>query len=882
MTGLQREAVSITASAPLRVRERHGVARSAADICIGVPLPKGWARDCGALTLRDGTGNLIPHQFRPLSGWPDGSLKWVLAEGVVSTAAYAENAVFVDTRTARDPAAAMAFAIDRDATHIDLRCANLHVRSDIGGDSLFGIHRAGGGQGVCNVSLTVTDKSGLTHTARVARIDLEHQGALSATFVLDGGFETRRQPSVEFRVRVTVHALLERIAIEVQLRNPQAAQHVGGLWDLGDRGSFYFNDCTVRLSGLREGSPLSWRTTPQAEPKEERGNWSLYQDSSAGERWNSINHVDANERLTVTFQGYAISRPDSDREIVAGRATPTAFVHMAETTVAVSPLRFWQEFPKALRRHGSDLEVGLFPRECQAGFELQGGEHKRHSVLVEFGSASVSAASCAHTPLDVTVDADWVESTGAIAYFVGRSTQSHGDYERYIDSIIDGADSFFAKRECVDEYGWRHFGDLYADHEAANHNGTEPFTSHYNNQYDFIYGAFVHFLRTGDERWRELMQDAARHTLDIDIYHTQSDKPAFNGGLFWHTDHHAPAATSTHRTYSRASASSAAYGGGPSNEHNYTSGLLHYHYLTGDVEAKAAVLELGDWVIAMDDGSRTLLSFVNGAPTGLASKTSDVTYHKAGRGGGNSVNALLDAYAISGQRTYLLKAEELIQRCIHPGDDVPALQLDEQAEIRWSYLVFLQVLGKYLSVKSELGEIDYAYQYARESLLHYARWMLGHEVPYKDVLHKVVIPTETWPAQDVRKAHVLYLAAKYAQGQGRNELHARAAFFFERCLTDVLSFTTAYLTRPRVLLCVYGYVHEYFQKRLAAEAESPSVHAYDFGRPVIFHSQRELLGSAISAKCGVLQREMRRLAREVKYRLAWKLGVKRAAARKST
>src|SRR5690606_17765134 len=124
------------------------------------------------------------------------------------------------------------------------------------------------------------------------------------------------------------------------------------------------------------------------------------------------------------------------------------------------------------------------------------------------------------------------------------------------------------RREIVDEYGWRHFGDLYADHEAVGHVGTTPFVSHYNNQYDFVLGAGVHALRTGNPDWLRLMTDAARHTIDIDVYHTRGDRSAFNGGLFWHTDHYRPAATATHRTYSRRNAGNGQYGGGPSNEHN--------------------------------------------------------------------------------------------------------------------------------------------------------------------------------------------------------------------------------------------------------------------------------------------------------------------------
>ena len=51
----------------------------------------------------------------------------------------------------------------------------------------------------------------------------------------------------------------------------------------------------------------------------------------------------------------------------------------------------------------------------------------------------------------------------------------------------------------------------------------------------------------------------------------------------------------------------------------------------------------------------------------------------------------------------------------------------ELVEHRWSYTVFLQVLGKYLDMKTEAGVTDWMFSYARESLLHYARWIARYE-----------------------------------------------------------------------------------------------------------------------------------------------------------
>ena len=108
-----------------------------------------------------------------------------------------------------------------------------------------------------------------------------------------------------------------------------------------------------------------------------------------------------------------------------------------------------------------------------------------------------------------------------------------------------------ARRASIDEYGWRNFGDLPADHEQTHYAGSNTIVSHYNNQFDMIFGGILQLASTGDLKWFDLLDPLARHVMDIDIYHTSEDRAAFNGGLFWHTDHYVDARSGTHRTYSR-------------------------------------------------------------------------------------------------------------------------------------------------------------------------------------------------------------------------------------------------------------------------------------------------------------------------------------------
>ena len=565
----------------------------------------------------------------------------------------------------------------------------------------------------------------------------------------------------------------------------------------------------------------------------------IYQDSSGGQNWRSTNHVNRYGQVMQTFQGYRVTADDC--VIAEGkRATPILAVGDHETRVTAAVDKFWQNFPKALEADHNKLSIRLFPQQYRDVYELQGGEQKTHTVWLQFDRQHRSCPDVSwwHCRLQPRTTPEWYAHSQAISYLTPRSANKHTDYQALIDTAIEGDNTFFDRREIIDEYGWRHFGDLYADHEAVGHQGDTPLISHYNNQYDAIYGAIVQYASSGDPRWFTLMADLARHVIDIDIYHTSEDRPAYNHGLFWHTDHYTDVATATHRAYSQATVEARRlqdYGGGPSNEHNYTTGLLHYYYLTGDPLAREAVLGLANWVINMDDGSHHLLGRFDRRPTGLSSSTASRDYHGPGRGAGNSINALLDAYALTRETRYLTKAEELICRCIHPKDVIAHRHLDD-VEHRWSYTVFLQVLGKYLDIKVEAGDLDYMYSYARASLLHYAAWMLEHEVPYTRVLDRVEIPTETWPAQDIRKSNVFKFAAKYAPEPFRSAYLQKAEAFFRACVTDVLSFDTCTLTRPIVILMANGYMQAYFDCYPEETAPLPEAE-YDFGTPKNFTPQ---------------------------------------------
>lgn len=839
----------VSPSVPILVEEQAGLQRIGEPVTLGIPFPRGMVSEPASLVLMDQMRRQVPVQVGVLARWVDDSVKWALLDfqATVEAKGVSEyRLVNSGTRGGGGPLHAISVRQTSDSVEVDTGHARFFLnartlkpfeRVVIGGTEILEDGRS---------QVILTGEAGAAYEPRITDLVVETQGPLRVTLKAVGKFSsTQGTAFADFVSRISFYLDTSLVELKFTIRNPRAARHPGGLWDLGDKGSIYFKDLSIEI-GLASEAPAEVEWTAKPGVPVESGPYShfqIYQDSSGGPNWKSSNHVNRFGKVMNVFQGYRVT---ADGVVLREekRATPVVSLFNGKG-ISATLESFWQNFPKAIGTSNNSLFVGLFPHEHSDLYELQGGEQKTHTIFFKFGTTKElpTALAWVHDKLVPLSTPEWYANSKAIPYLHPRSQQpqdatSLSLADTLVDGAIRGCNTFFDRREIIDEYGWRHFGDLYADHEAIGHKGKTPLVAHYNNQYDVIYGAVIQYLRNGDLKWFRLMDDLSKHVIDIDIYHTKKDRSAFNGGMFWHTEHYTDASTATHRAYSKASLalrSSHLCGGGPSSGHNYTTGLLHYYLLTGDASASEAVQGLADWVINLDDGSKNSFGFFDRRPTGLSTSTVSLDYHGPGRGSGNSINALIDAYVLTQGQQYLSKAEQLIRRCIHPKDDIRRHSLTD-IEHRWSYTVFLQVLGKYLDMKVAEESLHYMYGYARASLLHYARWMLENEVPYKSVLDRVEIPTETWPAQDVRKSNVLSLAAKYADAPLRSACLRKSEFFFDACVTDLLSFKTCTLTRPIVILMTNAHIQAYFLAH-PDETSPLSERDYDFGQPKPFTPQ---------------------------------------------
>ena len=884
----------------INFEETAEVERDREPVTFGMPVPMGLIMESSGLRMVDEEGNFVVTATMPLTKWVDGTIKWLLVDTQLSMPAKGKKRLTIysgesgkETKEESSERPSP-FELHKSNGKIFVRSGEFEFQLDARKLIPFS-QVVVAGQPLLNENasqIMLTDDLDREWVPHIENWNVEIQNPLRMTLAFEGPFASDAAVHVlRYKCRVTFFAGRSFARIDFTIWNPNEARHPGGVWDLGDPGSIYFKDLSFNFAlNSKEPSEILWKTQPSDpinsinSPKERRAsptnlhpvksenhltgatNLTIYQDSSGGENWRSNNHVNRHGKVPVTFKGFEV-RKGNDTSSKGLRATPYVAVSNGQEVIATTIKKFWQNFPKAIESDNGTLTIRLFPKYFQSLFELQGGEQKTHTFYICADQEPVqdSFLDWVHEPLIPRVPSEWYHSSGACPRPVpigSVNTDSYYiDYQKMVDIAIRGKRSFFARREIIDEYGWRNFGDIYADHEAVVHQGADEFVSHYNNQYDVIKGAVIQFMRTGERTWFQLADELAGHVSDIDIYHTAQDRYQYNNGMFWHTDHWVDAATSTHRTYSRKHRefkNSHFVGGGPALAHNYATGLLYHYWLTGETSSKDSVMALAGHVYGNLEGADTVAeicaTLIKNTLKWIKEKTNpeETVYFEyfglngPSRSSGNSLNTLLDAYLISGDEKYINQAEDLIRRCVCPWDNIEDMGLLD-AERRWMYVIFLQALGRYLDVKRDSEQLDPSFRYARAVLLRYAEWMLDNEYPYLEKPEILESPTETWAAQDLRKSDILAHSAGYAPDSLRQKLLNKSRFFFEVCIDQLRSLETRTFTRPIAILMTNGMVH--------MDVFSRSAHSEDI---VSQHMDNALLNvDARFQKNGVLDRLIR-------------------------
>ena len=666
-------------------------------------------------------------------------------------------------------------------------------------------------------------KTDFNHGSIAEQTNLKSDTSSAVTLIIKGCFS---ETLVKFQLIIYWLIPFDLIKFDLQIHNTNRAMHKGGKWDLGDAGSFNFKALNIHLNTASKSLKAHNTLTDVENNQSYSGdNIVCEQFSSGGKNWQSPVHVNRNNLLDITRNGYVLNiemkdaNKNSKKEITGLRCQP---VMLLKNNLAVTLNNFWQNFPKSLTVEGNRLSLGLFPA-THYFHELQGGEKKTHTFWMSLNSSSNNLTHH-HNVNRGTIPWDCTSQFNLYP-FIEKEKNISASLQSIIDLGLDNTSGFIAKRENLDEYGWRHFGELYADHETDGDEGENIFVSHYNNQYDPIYGFLRQYLTSGDTKWFELADDLATHVKDIDIYHTSLDKSEYNGGLFWHTDHYLQAFTSSHRTYSKYQKSHVykdhVGGGGPGGQHCYTTGLYLHYCLTGNQSSKDAVLGLSNWITRVYEGSGTcielILAFKNRHVAG--NKNHFTGQYPLDRGIANYVNALLDSLELTQQEDYLHQVQNILANTMHPDEDLTERGLQD-VENTWFYTILLQALCRFLQVKESRQEFDEHFYYCRDCLLNFAEWMLINEYPYLKKPDILEYPNDTWTAQDLRKTYVL-AGAYYFSPDKKNEYMTKAQFF-QKYVADKISISdTKTYTRILVLLMQNQGAVDIFQRTQSLATFAP-------------------------------------------------------------
>lgn len=836
----------MTNAVPFTLTEHDNISRTNQPVSVSLPFAVGQLQNSQALALIDNQGKAYPFDAEALSHWHDGSIHWLAIHFQASMHANEEKIFQLQFAQANDkPSLKLSHTKDGKIYHLDTQAAEFSVNTKTAAISVLDQHNNTQpieanivlGTSAANASKIVVDTTSTTP-------ELNHQQRLT----IKGRFTNNNGETVaHFSSTMTFYAGSSTIKWDISLENHRAAKHQDGLWDLGDPHALFFESllCQFSLPSIQQ---LQWQL----------GDQQAWQQSEALpfkiEQLNSGNDVSTN--------AFAYTIGEQTHTLTNFRASPTVHLCSSSLPLTVKPLHFWQNHPANISVSKDTLSIGLFPRQAEK-HELQAGERKTQTIYLDF-SGSPEALNWVNHPLGTTIATSSLQKSQALPFT--SSPQASDTISPLINKGINSPNNFFAKRENIDEYGWRDFGDLFADHESLYKKpGEKPFLSHYNNQYDAIYGFARQYLLTGDKRWFELMDDLAKHVCDIDIYHTKEDRHEYNGGLFWHTDHYLDAYSSSHRTYSKQQLNditSASHGGGPGGQHCYTTGLMMHYLITGNSASKDAVFTLCNWISHFYEGSGSLLemllAFKNRHYPGYKNRFSGAHPYPLDRGTGNYIVALLDSYALSHEAHYIQQAEAIIRGTAHPRDDLAARDFGNIEET-WFYTIFFQAVLRYLQTKEQLQQLDETYHYAIDCLLHYGQWMLEHEQPYLNTPEKLDYPNITWAAQDIRKANLLYAAHHYSGQQ--TGYKAAADKFYNYVCTAIAKDPAGDHTRIlAILMQNHGQKHYYLDK--PAMQERPAQHYKPAPTHKPYHTALHLLKQLGQALCKFsLKREKEWIAR---------------------
>ena len=226
----------------------------------------------------------------------------------------------------------------------------------------------------------------------------------------------------------------------------------------------------------------------------------------------------------------------------------------------------YQNFPKALHVNKDDIELGLYPTECEP-IEFPQGVQKTSRFFLFSMPADTEERMVVDNLLTLEMPpqpyVDPEEYINAGIYGKEVSTLVDPPTERFLYRFIDSR---------AKGLGFLNFGDC-PEWEYSKQGRSKGRDIWINNEYDMVHNFVILFARSGDRRYFDYAKAAMRHWLDVDFCH-YSERPYHEGLLYTHSVNHVS--------------------GQMVPSHQWVQGFIDYYHLTGEKESIETALIIGN------------------------------------------------------------------------------------------------------------------------------------------------------------------------------------------------------------------------------------------------------------------------------------------------
>ena len=590
---------TMTHRVSLSVSETKGISRQNVPITQGVPLPKGALYNLDSVWIENGDGQPVSAQFRALSRWEDGSLKWVLtdfsadvpAEGQVDYAfCYGQKPASIpsdETIQIEESDDQITVCTGPLRFVVNRRQFSLIESAELGNVDAEGGFLpecevvtegvASGGEAWVRICESFNDAQGKRYIygmggdclASLAKdeytVELEEVGPLRAVIKCTGAFEadipfhhyTGYRP---FRMVTRIYTYAGQTHLRI-LHTVVVA-------------------CNPRETEVEEIAlrvPVSLK------------NGVRFRAASLRPTEGSLNPDEAimlGQRSDNQFR-VEQQRAGQRRTVAEGQRTE-GWMTIEDDQVGVGVgLRYMpEEYPKALRVAGTGEGIDVFLWKDLDGKRLS---FKRYTEAVSWGEGEgvyadgTGAAKTSEffvcfykasegndipdrlrgllTPPHVAIDPEWTAHCDATGGFAPVDPKQFPESERMMTGFLDW---LIRNIQLGRWYGFFDWGDaLVTWEQEANDWRFYGRWGWCNSEWDPRHGVWIQYLRTGEADYFQLGESMTRHSVDVDTCHFHPFRPYMVGGCFRHSTDH--------------------FGDEPSTSHTFVDGWMDYYYLTGDL-----------------------------------------------------------------------------------------------------------------------------------------------------------------------------------------------------------------------------------------------------------------------------------------------------------